>query len=91
MRKTSRQLGFPAETEKLRSRGTYKNKKLINEGKSRKREGMNCGRERNCGNTEMKELGGKEIFQNKDSKKTIHKWQKESLHREREKEGKRKG
>ena len=44
MRKRSRQLGFPAETEKLRSRETYKNKKLINEGKSRKREGMNCRR-----------------------------------------------
>lgn len=29
MRKTSRQLGFPAETEKLRSRETYKNKKRI--------------------------------------------------------------
>lgn len=79
MRKTSRQLGFPAETEKLRSRETYKNKKRINEGKSRKREGINCRRGilwddrikklRNCGNTEMKELGGKEIIQNKDSKK----------------------
>ena len=53
---------------------------------------------RNCGNTEMKELGGKEIIQNKDCKKKQYiKGRKKAYTgkekrkgRGREKEGKRK-
>ena len=45
---------------------------------------------RNCGNTEMKELGGKEIIQNKDCKKKQYIKRKGKEGKRKGKEGKRK-